>query len=251
MVYMECSVLQKLRYQYHPYLPPDIHGTVHNITASVGKSIKAEQDADRLQKIFPNTYGKPLLQFSTKHHNPNAEKKRVVGVVLSGGQAPGGHNVIAGLFDALKAANPANTLLGFLGGPAGLINNTFITIDTQYIEQFRNTGGFDIIGSGRTKIESTEQFASTLQTCIQNNIDSIVVIGGDDSNTNAALLAEYFQKHSKDIQVIGVPKTIDGDLKNTYVETSFGFDTATKVYAELIGNIQKDANSAKKILAFY
>lgn len=182
--------------------------------------------------------------------NEQAGKTRTVGVILSGGQAPGGHNVIAGVFDALKKANPENKLLGFLNGPSGLVDDEKMEITAEYMDTFRNTGGFDIIGSGRTKIETAEQFAAARATCKRNAIDAVIVIGGDDSNTNAALLAEYFVAQGDSTQVIGVPKTIDGDLKNEYIETSFGFDTAAKTYSELIGNIARDANSAKKYWHF-
>ena len=173
-----------------------------------------------------------------------------VGVILSGGQAPGGHNVIAGLFDGLKKLNPQNKLIGFKGGPSGLTDNKTLEITAAYMDEYRNTGGFDIIGSGRTKLESESQFDTCIEVCSFHKISALVIIGGDDSNTNAAVLAEYFLQKNAGIQVIGVPKTIDGDLKNEYIETSFGFDTATKTYSELIGNIQRDANSAKKYWHF-
>lgn len=247
---MNISKLQEYRYQYEPKLPPPIQGSVDSITIQLGEPTESVADQSALREHFPNTYGKPIATLQTGSANPEAGKERTVGVILSGGQAPGGHNVIAGIFDALKAANPKNTLLGFRGGPGGLVDDNKLEITKEYMDSFRNTGGFDIIGSGRTKIETPEQFAAARETCIKNKVDAIVVIGGDDSNTNAALLAEYFVAKGDQIQVIGVPKTIDGDLKNQYIETSFGFDTAVKTYSELIGNIERDANSAKKYWHF-
>ena len=198
--------------------------------------------------MFPNTYGMPVLSFEP------GEKKKCpafnVGVILSGGQAPGGHNVISGIFDGLKSQNSDSKLYGFLGGPSGLIENEYTELTSDIIDEYRNTGGFDIIGSGRTKLEEESQFDKTLENCKKLNISALVIIGGDDSNTNAAVLAEYFEKHNAGVQVIGVPKTIDGDLKTDMIETSFGFDTACKVYSELIGNIERDANSAKKYYHF-
>jgi pyrophosphate--fructose-6-phosphate 1-phosphotransferase len=215
----------------------------------LGEATEAVADREELGKIFQHTYGAPIAT-CTQGDNPKAAEKRIVGVILSGGQAPGGHNVIAGLFDALKKGNPESRLIGFLGGPGGILDNKAVEITADTIDEFRNTGGFDMIGSGRTKIETPEQFEKSLHVCNQRGVNALVIIGGDDSNTNAALLAEYYRDHGADIQVIGVPKTIDGDLKNEYVETSFGFDTATKTYAELIGNIERDANSAKKYWHF-
>ena len=199
--------------------------------------------------MFPNTYGEREITF-VKGQNTSAPKKQVVGVILSGGQAPGGHNVVCGLYDALKATNKENVLYGFKGGPSGLLNDDYRIMDDEYIDQYRNTGGFDIIGSGRTKLETEEQFAVAAEVCKKHGITAIVIIGGDDSNTNAAVLAEYFAAHKTGVQVIGCPKTIDGDLKNEDIECSFGFDTATKTYSELIGNIERDANSAKKYWHF-
>ena len=206
-------------------------------------------DQEKIQALSPNTYGKKEITVQ-KGENTSAAKKQVVGVILSGGQAPGGHNVVCGLYDALKATNKENVLLGFKNGPAGLIEDKFIEFEDDYIDQFRNTGGFDIIGSGRTKLETEAQFAVAAEVCKKHGITAIVIIGGDDSNTNAAVLAEYFAAHNTGVQVIGCPKTIDGDLKNDDIECSFGFDTATKTYSELIGNIQRDANSAKKYWHF-
>ncbi len=247
---MNLSPLQSARYQYQPKLPPTIRGEISTITVDLGEPTTAVADESELATIFSSTFGKPIASLNTGSKNPSADKERTVGVILSGGQAPGGHNVIAGLFDALKKANPKNRLIGFRGGPGGLVDDEKLEIDGDYMDQFRNTGGFDIIGSGRTKIETPEQFAAARETCLRNAVDAVVVIGGDDSNTNAALLAEYFADRGDRIQVIGVPKTIDGDLKNEFIETSFGFDTAVKTYSELIGNIERDANSAKKYWHF-
>lgn len=247
---MKLSNLQTARYLYKPKLPPMIRGDVAGISVALGNPTEALSDQAELKATFAHTYGKPIATMESGTENSSAAIRRTVGVILSGGQAPGGHNVVAGVFDALKNANPQNTLLGFLGGPSGLVEDKKIEITSEYIAEFRNTGGFDIIGSGRTKIETPEQFAAARKTCRDNKVDAIIVIGGDDSNTNAALLAEYFASHGDPVQVIGVPKTIDGDLKNEYIEASFGFDTAVKTYSELIGNIQRDANSAKKYWHF-
>ena len=246
---MDVSVLQKNRYAYNPKLPGILQEAVADIVAQKGGATESVADQAPLKQIFPCTYGQPQVIFG-KGSNPNAKKQIQVGVVLSGGQAPGGHNVIAGLLDAIKAGNSGSTLWGFLGGPSGILNNESIEISPGFADQYRNTGGFDMIGSGRTKIETPEQFKQALSVCAEKNLDALVVVGGDDSNTNAALLAEYFQKKKADIRVIGVPKTIDGDLKNDSVEVSFGFDTATKTYAELVGNIERDAFSAKKYWHF-
>ncbi|MDE7105833.1 MAG: diphosphate--fructose-6-phosphate 1-phosphotransferase, partial [Anaeroplasmataceae bacterium] len=206
-------------------------------------------DQEKIKSLFPNTYGKKEITFQ-KGKNTSTNKKQVVGVILSGGQAPGGHNVVCGLYDALKATNKENVLYGFRNGPSGLIEDDYLIFDDEYINQYRNTGGFDIIGSGRTKLETKEQFAIAAEVCKKHGITAIVIIGGDDSNTNAAVLAEYFAANNTGVQVIGCPKTIDGDLKNEDIECSFGFDTATKTYSELIGNIERDANSAKKYWHF-
>ncbi|MFW5796565.1 MAG: diphosphate--fructose-6-phosphate 1-phosphotransferase, partial [Alkalispirochaeta sp.] len=247
---MKHSNLQIQRYRYEPKLPPAIRGDVASISVRLGEPTESIADQAALRAHFKHTYGKPIATLVGDTPNEGAGKPRTVGVILSGGQAPGGHNVIAGIFDALKAANRENRLLGFLGGPGGLIDDKKMEITADYMDEFRNTGGFDIIGSGRTKIETPDQFAAVRETCNRNNLDAVVVIGGDDSNTNAALLAEYFAEQGDSVQVIGVPKTIDGDLKNEYIETSFGFDTAVKTYSELIGNIERDANSAKKYWHF-
>ena len=243
------SPLQVARYSYVPKLPPVLRKSIDKVIARLGDPTEAESDREGLKRLFPNSYGKPIAEFA-EGRNEQSGVRRTVGVVLSGGQAPGGHNVISGLFDGLKAANPQSTLLGFLGGPSGITDNQTVEITEKSLAEYRNTGGFDMIGSGRTKIETDEQFESVSKTCREREIDAIVVIGGDDSNTNAAVLAEYFLSRKVQTQVIGVPKTIDGDLKNDYIEASFGFDTATKTYSELIGNIGRDSNSAKKYWHF-
>lgn len=247
---MNLSPLQTARYAYQPKLPPALTGEISRITLSFGEATTSIADSDALAKIFSHTFGKPIVSFSQGENSLDLNKELRVAVILSGGQAPGGHNVITGLYDGLKKANRKNQLLGFLGGPSGLIDDKALEMDDRIINAYRNTGGFDIIGSGRTKIETPEQFAAVLETAKKRKLNAIVVIGGDDSNTNAALLAEYFVAQNTNVQVIGVPKTIDGDLKNEYIETSFGFDTATKTYSELIGNISRDANSAKKYWHF-
>ena len=246
---MKLSPLQIARYQYQPKLPGMLRNGISEISVRVGGATESVADQDKIAALFPNTYGKPEIIFE-KGANTSAAKKQVVGVILSGGQAPGGHNVVCGLYDALKALSPENVLIGFKGGPSGLLDNDFIVFDDEYINQFRNTGGFDIIGSGRTKLETQEQFAIVVENCKNHGVNALVIIGGDDSNTNAAVLAEYCAAHNTGIQVIGCPKTIDGDLKNEDIECSFGFDTATKTYSEIIGNIERDANSAKKYWHF-
>jgi len=246
---MKLSPLQLARYQYSPKLPGMLRNGISEICVSSGSATQSVADQEKIQALFPNTYGKPEIVFQ-KGANTAEAKKQVVGVILSGGQAPGGHNVICGLYDALKATNPENVLYGFKGGPSGLLEDDCIIFDDAYINAYRNTGGFDIIGSGRTKLETQEQFAVVAEVCKKHGINAVVIIGGDDSNTNAAVLAEYFAAHNTGIQVIGCPKTIDGDLKNEDIECSFGFDTATKTYAEIVGNIERDANSAKKYWHF-
>ncbi|MBR2669887.1 MAG: diphosphate--fructose-6-phosphate 1-phosphotransferase [Solobacterium sp.] len=243
------SPLQKERLTYQPKLPGMLRHGISEISVREGEVTQSVADQEKIHALFPNTYGKREITFE-KGQNTSAPKKQVVGVILSGGQAPGGHNVVCGLYDALKATNSENVLLGFKGGPSGLLEDNFLTFDDEYINQFRNTGGFDIIGSGRTKLETQEQFAIAAEVCKKHGVTAIVIIGGDDSNTNAAVLAEYFAAHNTGVQVIGCPKTIDGDLKNEDIECSFGFDTATKTYSELIGNIERDANSAKKYWHF-
>ena len=243
------SPLQIERLKYQPKLPSSLANGINNLEMAEGSATQSVRDQEQIQNLFKNTYGKPVVTFKTSSSS-KASEVRNVGVILSGGQAPGGHNVIAGLYDALKQANPSNKLYGFLGGPSGIIDGKYVEFDDKFIGAYRNTGGFDIIGSGRTKLETEEQFQKSLEVCKKLNISAVVIIGGDDSNTNAALLAEWFVKNNTGIQVIGCPKTIDGDLKNDQIEISFGFDTATKTYAELIGNIQRDANSAKKYWHF-
>ena len=246
---MKISSLQTARYEYSPKLPGMLRNGIADICVKEGAETQSVADQEKIKALFPNTYGKKEITFQ-KGQNTSEAKKQVVGVILSGGQAPGGHNVICGLYDALKATNKENVLYGFKGGPSGLIEDDYLIFDDEYINQYRNTGGFDIIGSGRTKLESEEQFAIVADVCKKHGITAIVIIGGDDSNTNAGVLAEYFAAHNTGVQVIGCPKTIDGDLKNEDIECSFGFDTATKTYSEIIGNIERDANSAKKYRHF-
>ena len=246
---MNLSPLQKARYEYVPKLPGMLRHGIAEIAVKKGEATTSVADQEKIAELFPNTYGEPEVTFE-KGQNTSAAKKQVVGVILSGGQAPGGHNVVSGLYDALKATNKENVLIGFKGGPSGLIEDNFIVFDDEYMDQYRNTGGFDIIGSGRTKLETEEQFQIATEVCKKHGITAIVIIGGDDSNTNACVLAEYMAAHKTGVQVIGCPKTIDGDLKNEDIEISFGFDTATKTYSELIGNIERDCNSAKKYWHF-
>ena len=242
---MSKSPLQIARASYQPKLPASLLG---NVVLTEGAATESVADQAAIRELFPNTYGMPVISFEPGEKKDYPVKN--VGVILSGGQAPGGHNVISGLFDGLKALNPANKLYGFLGGPSGLVDHKYMELTREIVAEYRNTGGFDIIGSGRTKLEDIDQYEKGAMICEQLNISAIVVIGGDDSNTNACVLAEYYAQSKKNIQVIGCPKTIDGDLKNDWIETSFGFDTACKVYSELIGNIQRDANSAKKYWHF-
>ena len=246
---MKLSPLQMARYAYQPKLPGMLRGGIEEICVKEGLPTESVKDQAKIKALFPNTYGKNEITFQ-KGKNTSKAKKQVVGVILSGGQAPGGHNVVSGLYDALKATNKENVLIGFKGGPSGLIEDSYVVFDDEFINQYRNTGGFDIIGSGRTKLETVEQFKVATEVCKKHGITAIVIIGGDDSNTNAAVLAEYFAANNTGVQVIGCPKTIDGDLKNEDIECSFGFDTATKTYSELIGNIQRDCNSAKKYWHF-
>lgn len=246
---MNQSPLQKARYQYTPKLPGMLRNGISEISVKEGNPTQSVADQEKIKALFPNTYGEKEITFE-KGENTSPAKKQVVGVILSGGQAPGGHNVICGLYDALKATSKENILYGFKNGPIGLLEDNYVEFDDAYIDAYRNTGGFDIIGSGRTKLETEEQFAVAAKVCEKHGITAIVIIGGDDSNTNAAVLAEYFAAHNTGVQVIGCPKTIDGDLKNEDIECSFGFDTATKTYSEVIGNIERDANSAKKYWHF-
>ena len=246
---MNLSPLQKARYEYTPKLPGMLRNGIAEICVKDGEATQSVADQDKIKALFPNTYGKNEITF-VKGTNTSTAKKQVVGVILSGGQAPGGHNVVCGLYDALKATDSNNVLLGFKGGPDGLLKNDYVEFDDKFIDEYRNTGGFDIIGSGRTKLETKEQFGIVAENAKKNGLTAIVIIGGDDSNTNAATLAEYMAANNTGVQVIGCPKTIDGDLKNEDIEASFGFDTATKTYSELIGNIERDANSAKKYWHF-
>jgi pyrophosphate--fructose-6-phosphate 1-phosphotransferase len=236
------------RAAYKPKLPKALADFGSAVKATVGAPTQSIADQKEIQALFPNTYGLPVVTFEGKSETVTTAIK--AGVILSGGQAPGGHNVIAGLYDGLKKLNPASELFGFLCGPSGLTDNKYVKFDDAFINDYRNTGGFDIIGSGRTKLETETQYDQVIANCKVLGITALVVIGGDDSNTNACMLAEYLLKKQSGIQVIGCPKTIDGDLKNEWIETSFGFDTATKVYSEIIGNIQRDANSAKKYWHF-
>ena len=246
---MSVTPLQKARYAYTPKLPGMLRHGIAEICVKEGLATESVADQEKIKALFPNTYGKKEIRFE-KGQNTSPAKKQVVGVILSGGQAPGGHNVVSGLYDALKATNKENELYGFLGGPSGLIEDKYVVFDDKLIDAYRNTGGFDIIGSGRTKLETEEQFKIATEVCKKHGITAITIIGGDDSNTNAAILAEYFAAHKTGVSVIGCPKTIDGDLKNDDIECSFGFDTATKTYSELIGNIERDCNSAKKYWHF-
>jgi len=242
---MEKSALQQARAAYQPKLPKALQGAV---SVKEGAPTQSVDNQEEIKKLFPNTYGMPLIEFvpgEKKEHEPIN-----VGVILSGGQAPGGHNVISGLFDAIKAVNPESRLYGFLMGPGGLVDHDYMEITAEYLADYRNTGGFDIIGSGRTKLEKVDQFEKGIEIIRELGIKAIVIIGGDDSNTNACVLAEYYAAKNYGVQVIGCPKTIDGDLKNDQIETSFGFDTACKTYAELIGNIERDCNSARKYWHF-
>ena len=243
---MTKSALQVARATYAPKLPKALQGPVAIVEGEKTQSIA---DQAEIAKLFPNTNGMPLLTFETAAEQMTTPVVNV-GVILSGGQAPGGHNVISGIFDGLKKLNPENKLFGFLGGPGGLVDNEYMELTAEYIDDYRNTGGFDIIGSGRTKLEEEWQYDKGADNCKALGINAIVIIGGDDSNTNACVLAEYYLQKGTDLLVVGAPKTIDGDLKNEMIETSFGFDTACKVYSELIGNIMRDANSAKKYWHF-
>lgn len=243
---MNISALQKERAKYQPKLPKSLKGAVKLVEGAITESVA---DQKEIEKLFPNTYGMPLISFE-EGETETPGKPVNVGVILSGGQAPGGHNVISGIFDGIKKINPESKLYGFLGGPGGLVDHKYVELTAEIIDEYRNTGGFDIIGSGRTKLEEESQFDKGLEIAKDLNLNALVIIGGDDSNTNACVLAEYYSNKNAGVQVIGCPKTIDGDLKNEMIETSFGFDTATKVYSELIGNIQRDANSAKKYWHF-
>ena len=243
---MEKSALQIARAEYQPKLPKALRGA---LKAVEGEPTQSVADQEEVQNLFPNTYGMPYLKFEPTEGEATSLAINV-GVILSGGQAPGGHNVISGLFDGIKKLNPENRLYGFILGPGGLVDHNYMELTADIIDEYRNTGGFDIIGSGRTKLEKQEQFDKGLEILKALDIKALVIIGGDDSNTNACVLAEYYKAIGANVQVIGCPKTIDGDLKNSEIETSFGFDTATKVYSEVIGNIMRDCNSAKKYWHF-
>ncbi|MCX5773352.1 MAG: diphosphate--fructose-6-phosphate 1-phosphotransferase [Fusobacteria bacterium] len=243
----EITSLQKARYAYKPKLPTALQNGAH-VAITVGDKTTSVADSDKIHELFPATYGAPTLTFTKGDAKTTSPIN--VGVILSGGQAPGGHNVISGIFDGIKSIHPESKLFGFLGGPSGVIENKYIELTLDIIDAYRNTGGFDIIQSGRTKLETVEHFDATASNCKALGIKALVIIGGDDSNTNAALLAEYFADTNKGVNVIGCPKTIDGDLKNEHIETSFGFDTACKVYSNMIGNIQRDAMSAQKYWHF-
>ena len=244
---VEISALQKARAAYQAKLPA-VFANGAKVAVTEGSATTAAADAEKIQALFPQTYGAPTVTFETAGEPVKTEIN--AGVILSGGQAPGGHNVIAGLYDGLKSLNPSNKLFGFLGGPSGLVDNEYIEFTDEIIDAYRNTGGFDIIGSGRTKLEETAQFDKGLENLKAMGANALIIIGGDDSNTNACVLAEYYKSIDSGVAVVGCPKTIDGDLKNEDIETSFGFDTACKVYSELIGNIQRDAMSAKKYWHF-
>lgn len=247
---MNHSPLQAERIKFKPTLPAVLKAGAGAVKTKIGKPTKSVADQAKIKAMFPNTYGMPEITF-IKGKNAEATKKVIkMAVVLSGGQAPGGHNVIAGILDGLKKANAKNKLYGFLGGPSGILENKFVEITPKLMADYRNTGGFDLIQSGRTKIETPEQLKTAKENILKNKFNALVIIGGDDSNTNAAVIAEYFKQEGVKVNVIGVPKTIDGDLKNTQIETSFGFDTATKIYAELVGNICRDVNSARKYWHF-
>ena len=243
---MEKSALQIARAAYQPKLPKALRGALKVVEGDPTQSVA---DQEEVQNLFPNTYGMPYIKFEPTEGKMTTAAINV-GVILSGGQAPGGHNVISGLFDGIKKLNPANKLYGFILGPGGLVDHNYMELTPEIIDEYRNTGGFDIIGSGRTKLEKKDQFDKGLEILQALDIKALVIIGGDDSNTNACVLAEYYAAIKAGVQVIGCPKTIDGDLKNEAIEASFGFDTATKVYSEVIGNIMRDCNSAKKYWHF-
>ena len=245
-IYMTKSALQIARAAYQPKLPKALKGA---IALKEGEATQSVADQEAIKNLFPNTYGMPVVTFEVAEEAKELPAINV-GVILSGGQAPGGHNVISGIFDGLKSLNKDSKLYGFLGGPSGLVDHKYMELTAEIVDEYRNTGGFDIIGSGRTKLEETAQFDKGIEICNELGIKALIIIGGDDSNTNACVLAEYYLQKNTGIQVIGCPKTIDGDLKNNMIETSFGFDTACKVYSEVIGNIMRDANSAKKYWHF-
>ncbi|HLW10228.1 MAG TPA: diphosphate--fructose-6-phosphate 1-phosphotransferase [Fermentimonas sp.] len=244
---MTKSALQIARASYVPKMPAELRG---NVKVVEGVATESLSDQEEIKNLFPNTYGMPIIKFVEDEGDSGNSEPLNMGVILSGGQAPGGHNVIAGIFDGIKKLHKDSKLYGFILGPSGLVDHQYKELTGEIIDEYRNTGGFDIIGSGRTKLESKEQFDKGLEILKKLDIKVLVIIGGDDSNTNAAVLAEYYKSINAGVQVIGCPKTIDGDLKNDQIETSFGFDTACKVYSELIGNIQRDCNSARKYWHF-
>ncbi|WP_031505591.1 diphosphate--fructose-6-phosphate 1-phosphotransferase [Borreliella garinii] len=247
---MNTSLFQQERQKYVPKLPNILKKDFKNISLVYGEKTEAIQDRQALKEFFKNTYGLPIVSFAEGESNLSFSKALNIGIILSGGPAPGGHNVISGIFDAIKKFNANSKLFGFKGGPLGLLENDKIELTESLVNSYRNTGGFDIVSSGRTKIETEEHYNKALLVAKENNLNAIVIIGGDDSNTNAAILAEYFKKKGENIQVIGVPKTIDADLKNNHIEISFGFDSATKIYSEMIGNLCRDAMSTKKYWHF-
>ncbi|WP_024655758.1 diphosphate--fructose-6-phosphate 1-phosphotransferase [Borrelia hispanica] len=244
------SILQKERYKYVPRLPKILTNDFQNISVVFGDKTDALENKDALREVFKNTYGLPVVNFTQGSSNVDFTKVLNVGIILSGGPAPGGHNVVAGIFDAIKKSNSNSKIFGFKGGPAGLLDDKKIEITQDLINAYKNTGGFDIVSSGRTKIETDVQYEQVLSVVLKNNLNALIIIGGDDSNTNAALLAEFFKKKHHDIQVIGVPKTIDADLRNEHIQISFGFDSATKTYSEMVGNLCRDAMSAGKYWHF-
>ena len=243
---MSKSALQIARAAYQPKLPKALRG---HVKVQEGAATQSVADQEEIKRLFPNTYGMPLIKFEAADEAAQCPAMNV-GVILSGGQAPGGHNVISGLFDGVKRIHPESKLYGFLMGPGGLVDHKYIELTADIIDEYRNTGGFDIIGSGRTKLEKEDQFEKGYEILKELGIKALVIIGGDDSNTNACVLAEYYAAKNYGVQVIGCPKTIDGDLKNEMIETSFGFDTAVKTYSEVIGNIERDCNSARKYWHF-
>ncbi|WLN24853.1 diphosphate--fructose-6-phosphate 1-phosphotransferase [Borreliella valaisiana] len=247
---MNTSLFQQERQKYIPKLPDILKKDFKNISLVCGEKTEAIQDRQALKEFFKNTYGLPIVSFTEGKSNLSFSKALNIGIILSGGPAPGGHNVISGVFDAIKKFNTNSKLFGFRGGPLGLLENDKIELTESLVNSYRNTGGFDIVSSGRTKIETEEHYNKALFVAKENNLDAIIIIGGDDSNTNAAILAEYFKKKGESIQVIGVPKTIDADLKNDHIEISFGFDSATKIYSQMIGNLCRDAMSTKKYWHF-
>ncbi|AEL18210.1 diphosphate--fructose-6-phosphate 1-phosphotransferase [Borreliella bissettiae] len=247
---MNTSLFNQERQKYVPKLPSILKKDFSNISLVYGEKTEAVQDRQALKEFFKNTYGLPIVSFTDGNSNLSFSKALNIGIILSGGPAPGGHNVISGVFDAIKKFNPNSKIFGFKGGPLGLLENDKIELTESLVNSYRNTGGFDIVSSGRTKIETEEHYSKALFVAKENNLSAIIIIGGDDSNTNAAILAEYFKKKGENIQVIGVPKTIDADLKNDHIEISFGFDSATKIYSELIGNLYRDAMSTKKYWHF-